>query len=359
MATYEVTPEERDCLSILRAVLGFGASEAVRGLLARPSELPPRLSPPAMEVFQRTLRRGVVFRLMKAGGWRQGMSWTAQGGVRRGRGWEREAPPRLDHSPFSLELCRWLTNEPLTTPGCTEAPALPAGRLGDELLALWTCELFLTLGLPRGPLAPLVAHSAFIALALPEMVGEMGGKAEEWAASLLTEGRDTLAGLMQGALREHLVRWVRGLLGSAAPSSLLESAECLEQALRGLVQVAKVRPDLATFVLEAADEVLPRPLDAGAGDRRWQPTFSDRTPFHQRRRILRALGTLPATVLALESEHERQRHTGFVDEGHEQAQALLVQWSHAARTNESNLNVFERARAVHRELSRLGAGANS
>lgn len=346
-------PVGRDLVHVARALFEPEAQAAVAPLLRAGREVE-GLPRGARAALEDVLRKGLVLTLAR-GGARPSTSWDGRGGARAGRAWERLEPPALAVSRRSFELLRWLLQAPLGEPSAPRLPARGEPTLADELLLALAWELLDGAGLraaaaaeeafARSPLVWLVAADA---LAAGKRTPPSEAAIERWAKGT---GADLLSCLAPwlGA------RWVEmeRAKPTSAPSALAVGAaqEVLLDRLVGAA-LAAGRPDAATFLLVLGERLLPpegERFDPSATP--WARPFDPGDPLAVRvaaRRAsvasLRALGRLAAA-------RDRARAVGFVDDGYDEAQALvrgLAAWDDGR---------FERAREIVRAAERLDLDA--
>lgn len=318
-----VLPCEHDLLAILRAATGAIPPRAVTSLLMRAGSAEDRetlargLSPDARRALEQTLARGCARALLRRGGW-QNEVFAAHDGIERGRVWERRREP-LSFTMVSFELLRWLTLEPIGHRDCRLAPKrAPAGN-GDELLLYLVCDLLAALDLPLDAIRTLVARSRLAQLAFPDaLVGVAGEEPSEIVAGVLD--LPVLIGGLQADLARQLVRLETHKARIVSPRELERVSRLAEERLDGLVDAAAGRGhiDRLRFIAEAAGELVKRDgshpqLDAGA----------TMTARHEARRAAAGVMRVVARVAGLSAA---LRSVGFVDDGYEQAQALLTAW---------------------------------
>ncbi|MEM9493700.1 MAG: hypothetical protein AAGC55_31415, partial [Myxococcota bacterium] len=142
-----VAASESELLTVIRALFdapgssrGDQAPGAVNELLRRPGrQTTAQISPVALGLVEDTMAKGLILALIRRGGWRDTEA-VQDGEVVSGRLWQRHAPLSFHLSPFSFELCRWLTEQQLRSNQCGALDHAPV-TLGDEFILYLAMDL--------------------------------------------------------------------------------------------------------------------------------------------------------------------------------------------------------------------------
>ncbi|NUP06345.1 MAG: hypothetical protein HOW73_09840 [Polyangiaceae bacterium] len=342
--TSPVLPAEADFLSLARAVMGFAPAGAVGPLLAERRQ-PVELGDRATAVLRDILARGLVRALIRGGGHAIRRAGTTDARTRRGRIWERHAPPRTTIGRASLTLLRRLyVASALDDPSRIEAIDVELTD-ADEVIFLLAAACCAAAGMRRAVRAPAFERSLLVRIAFPEAqrLPLAAGSVAAWLSgprAIVLEGlRDRLA--------QHVTRAERMRRGATTP----EEAIAIEASITagtlafGRAIVEAGRPDLALFLLDGA-----RPLivdRASASPDVWSVSCARGRPLSERSRLLQGAFPLLETVLSFRSVLARARAVGFVDDGHDEAQAIIEALEWWGETG------FDRAGAVVRALSSI------
>lgn len=338
VAVYE---DEALFLRLTKAMLGFAPMAAARDVLDDPHRRL-ELSPNGLEVLKDLLAKGVVRALVRGGGYRAQRSGANTG---RGRLWERTTPIELKFSPATMELLRGAFEHAASdNQRWTRARAQDL-TLADEVV-------FFCVARSLRQCRRTTRHHGFEASSLTRIAFPLD-------FDDLTTQPDYLR-LLSGAGAQVVLALARDLaLAIVETERERRTLPTLERAVRAhdalargpaafVVQcIAAQRLELGLFLLEAVRLLLAE-LGSGAGPTR----FSVRAvPLSDRQRIVRGAMPLFEAALLYRSIASRARAVGFLDDGYEQAQAML-----------SNLEPwleggFDRVELAVRELTSYVEGA--
>lgn len=351
-----VTPNGRDQLLVARAIVQGGPYEAVESILVQETEMP-GLGAETLRLFEETLALGGAQALARLGGWRRVGRITAEG-VKVGRLWEVHHASPLAFSGYAFKLCQWLVTQPLG-PGklapFNARPTLP----GDELVAYLTCALVDGQALARRVAAqPGVRAAALPWLGFPAMLGGASALDDAGAehlrprfAALVGDGAVVLEGVSDDLTR-RAVAFERAKATVYSPAELLRLGEARERTLALLLDVLERvdRRDLATFLVDAAAQLLPRSLTGTAAAQHLTRELDPAVPLRDRAAAVRASGAHLRQLGRLARYHEVLRHVRHFDEGYTEAQHLLSRWEHLGSDG------FSRAAEALTELESLDRG---
>ena len=359
-----VANSEAELLTVARAVIGR-ASHPFVPLLRRRRKQITQIGPTAMALLRQTLARGVALALVRRGGWQRRQ--TLQGGaVVRGRLWERHRPlppELLRFGPASFALLSWLHREDVVRPR-NPLPRPEAVTLGDELLHYLAAERILE---AEGELQqPAFREAPLCRLAFAhELPGGDPLPAVELASWVVGPGAVALEAL-QPSLARHWVAAERRKAKLRSIGRMIAMGEAQAEILATLVAAIEAesvdppRRDLATFVPEAARQLLAPPDRAGPDERWWVELLDTRGRMARRQRAFCAAAALLRGAADLRRWIDAAGLVAHFDDGYEAAQALLSDWRpyHArpelpvddGRTTPS---VFERAAELATRLESL------
>lgn len=298
--------------------------DAARSLFARTrfsgGEVPERLGPSAMRLLEDLLAKGCVQALARLGG-----AWP-RGPRDRALVLDAMPAPELHFSGYTFELLRWLTARP-PRPPFEHVPKTVA----DELVSY--------LAMRRHDVAErgLVAPLSWLGFPRRCPVGS------DWQDALAPR-----IALVQGLGRDLEERWVRSVAWPEAtrPAEVvLREASAERAALEGFLDAvaASGRWDLATFVVRAAARVVALP---DLADRLAAPVDQQAT-LRLRAEARQKAGALLAGVVRIGRKREELALVHFLDEGYDEAQALLRDWEVLPREG------FGRAADVLAQLAAL------
>lgn len=339
-------PLEFELLTVARALVGAISPRSAEYELRTPHELPEGLSGAAYRALGSTLCEGGVLAIMQRGGaWRE-LSLAA-GGIESGRIWETHAPPELVFSEYSYRLLEHLSRSACDDPGCQPFRGFEPQGLGDELVAYLACDLLLAAELPLAALRELPRRHPLVALAFPDVGAESGLEAyQHLMAPAVREPLATLVRALGSDLTRHSMRLHQKKLAIDDPRALAELGAAEAGALLAFVRAAEEaeREDLLGFVVNAGARLVPDGVPRDALGTSWFKVDAERVAARQAARC-EATGLLRALV-ECGRLHAQFRHVGFVDDGYERAQALLVSWEHFGQRG------FSRARAALSNIER-------
>ncbi len=322
-------PVERDVLALTRALTGLLPAPAVASMLTASShsvgrgELTLGLRSGALHAFQQILARGGALALLRRGGWRRQTHYDARGGVSASRLWDASPAP-LVFSSVSFEVVRWMTLEPLGSPGAACAPQLTPRGSGDELLIYLACALLSDVGLSLEPIGPLVAHTALAQLAFPDALVRLPPTvvdAPERVAELL-HLPVLLGGLQADLVDQFLLRQSRRISALTDLNQIARIGRLMEARLNVLLAAAQThdRLDLLRFVAEGCEEVLAFSA----------PRLGQSATLREQQQAAQEAAVLLRIAARVGGRYEALRRVGFVDDAYERAQALLTAWERYA-----------------------------
>ena len=330
-----VAASEFELLTIARALFeppNRRRPAMLASLLRQRRELPTGLGPTALGLLSDTMAKGVVLALIGRGGW-QRIDSLHHGEVVHGRLWQRHAPPALHLSPFAVELCRWLTAEPLRQKECAPLEARPA-TIADELVLYLALDLTHRIGCADGLREqPAVRASGLCWLGFGDVLARAASlpsglppaDISVYAFAPLTSGAGMV--LLEALQVDLTRRWVRierdkrriGDLGQLIAVGRIQDA--VLRAYFGAVQGAE-RLDLSRFIVAAAGELLSERTDAEA----WQPVLDSGGSMRTRNEARRASVALLRNLRTIRHWVEQAMTVRFFDDEYDAAQLLLRVW---------------------------------
>lgn len=343
-----VAANEAEMLGVARALVSPNAYASVEATLTSQVVLS-TLGPTAMGVLKDTLAKGVVKILMRLGGARRrrrpDIAATAPLRV-----FEARPVPKLAFSPYTFELVRWLTVTPLADDG-PSFEHLPR-TLGDELCAYLALRLVEGSRLERRVASSPGLRTSLTWLAYARPLARHGTDANEPTldAILSTEDRRTIVECLERDLARRWTssaRWdARDVVDAALATRIGASERAVLDAYLDQVE-ALTRWDLATFVIEAAADVLPPGASARDVANRAAPRVRPEGTLRARTEARQSAGALFRAAARLGRTYEKLALVNFIDDGYETAQATLSLWQTFGR------NGFARAEAVVTALAAL------
>lgn len=343
---------ESDLLTIARALVSAEPETAVDASLAIDAKVK-LLSPRAMAVLEDTLAKGTVHMLARLGGARA-IIRPDGGNTKPTRAYDVRPTPKLRFSKYTYELLRWLTRTPLGQTSVTPFDAKPQ-TVGDEVVA------YLAMRLVSGRrFEPTLASQSGIGCSLawlgfarplaragvesvpnfPALLSTAEGKlVVECIADDLARRWASTAGWGPKDLLDLDVAARVGVRERATLDAFIDAASKIE------------RWDLATFIVEAARQVLPPGARADAIAQRAAPPVKAGGTLRARTEARQRAGALFQVLPRLQNRYEELALVRFIDDGYDVAQATLSSWSPFGREG------FTRGAAVVGELSSLAAFA--
>ena len=329
---------EYTLLRILRFVFGAMPAEQARQLVdTEYTPAPPCLTRACVNLAQETLSKGTILYLVRAGGWRRDRFLRA-GEPRRGRVWERTPLDgrALEFGPHPLEFLMWLTAEkPTATKRQWDVPP-------SELTP--ADELFFALALdalaPFEGVAAILVKRAFVLrnpfcwLLSPALFWETGPEHAPDFAPCFAGLRAVMTECLQRRLGERWARTERSK-GQIADWRKMRGVGTAERAtLTGYLSAAEKaeRPDLARFVLHAAEQTLRR---AELTPAFWTGGLQSGPPQRLADKIetQRLALTLPAQLATLSRWDRKAQSVGYFDEGYAASQLWKADWDAAGGAN--------------------------
>lgn len=344
---------EYNLLRVLRFLLGHAPPDQAKPLLDAKFAAPPCLSPACVRLARETIAKGLVLRLVKAGGWRKEKFLRAAGPT-DGRAWERTPLPdrKLAFTPHLLDVLIWLTAEKV---GDTKEPW---PRAPQELTA--ADELFFAVAFENlrdiPDLAPKVAaNPAFRKNPLCWLTfpGDVSAPAPDIVPPAFDRYTTGLGAVILECLQPALAKlWTR----SERAKGRIEDWKKMRQ--QGLAEFAALtnflaaadkanRPDLARFVLRAAGAIF---ASGELSPEFWTGGLKDSRPqrLADRLETTRAALAVPRQLETLRGWDRKARTVGFFDEDYAASQLWKADWE-AGRGDE----VTARAHRVLEQLEPL------
>lgn len=339
---------EIELLTIARALVSAEPEAAVDAALAMDTKVK-HLGPRAMAVLEDTLAKGSVLMLARLGGARA-IIRPDGGNARPARAYDVRSVPRLAFGRYSFELLRWLTRTPLGQ--VSVAPfELVARTIGDELIGYLAMRLVAGRRFEPTVAAQPGLGSSLVWLGFARSLARAGAASTPSFEALLASAEGKL---VVECLADDLARrWARG--ASWGPHELLEPELAARIGLREratldafLDAVASCdRWDLATFVLEAAQQALPEGVRPDVVSQRAAPPVRSGGTLRARTEARQRAGALFHVLPRLSRRYEDLALVRFIDDGYDVAQATLSSWSAFGREG------FHRGAAVASELTSL------
>lgn len=321
---WRLSSPQKDYVELLRALAGFGELRLVEVQLREARARFP-MNAQTVAACRATLAKGAVRFLARSGAADDDLRIAGTGDAATfhvGSAWAGHLLPPVRFSSRSLQLVSALHEMDVCRGSCP-APATALAS-GDRLLLVWTVAALSCLRLPTEGLRAWIDACPLACLAF--------GFAEQGEYD---DDDLFLIGLLQRRLRSDLVARVRaGQPGDVGPIAKLVRL-CL----------ARARPDLLGFLVDAAADLFPVGIPPARAAERIAPTDGG-SARHRQESCRRAAGFL-APFVALGRHHQRCRRIGFVDDGYDLAQAVLRRWERMGSAG------FERVEAVVGELAAL------
>lgn len=332
--TATVSRFEFGLLRLLRGLLDGGPVEPLATLIYADPGAQPCLSRTCVRLVEDTLAKGVIGRLVRAGGWRAERFLRADGPA-TGRAWERVplADRRLSFGPVSVRFLMWLTASKPTGPQADGWDAQPHEMTaGDEVfLALAfdalkplldvTPTLAAKQAVRHNRLAWLLGPGEFTTLAAATPPAFDG-----WTAGV----RACVLECLQPLLAERWTATERAKAQVSDWGRLRRQGEAEAATLAGFLTACEGagRPDLARFLLRTVQVVLP----AGeVSPDRWTAGLQGGGPKRLADRLAtrRAAMAVPAQVATLQRWDRQARAVGYFDDGYESSQVWKADWEAA------------------------------
>lgn len=316
------SPAEDGLLTTARVVLDAEGDRALaQVVLRRRQRAPARLSPAAARRLQATLARGLVRALVAGGGWRRAPS-LGGAAPRVGRLWRTAPPPALRLGAPAFALLRWLT---ACDPASADAVAPPPpADLADDLLWALVADRLRAADLPvRG-----FEGGALIWLLCPDALVDAAARALDFVPLMRGDGATVLAGL-QVRLARRWGEMERAKATMTDPAGLAALGARQAVALAALLDAAEAaaRPDLVSFLVEAAGAV----LDSSPAAHAWAPDLDATAPLAARTEARHAAGAFLRAVVRVDAWRAGLGAVRFFDDAYDAAQATLAHWApHAA-----------------------------
>lgn len=330
-----VAASEFEMLTIARALFESPRRRRpaiLASLLRQTRKLPSGVGPTALELMRDTMAKGVVLALINRGGWRRAPS-LQQREVVTGRLWERHAPPGLHISPFAMELCRWLTSEPLRIGKCAPLTARPV-TIADEFVLYLALDLTRRAGCAAGLREQAaVRASALCWLGFADLLGPGAGQSASfppadisvYAFAPWTSGAGAMfLESLQWDLAERWVRAERDKSRLAEPARLIALGRIQDAVLRayfGAIQGAE-RLDLSRFIITAAHLLL---AERGNSES-WQPALDGSGSLRMRSDARRAAVALLRNLRTVRLWVDQASSARFFDDEYDASQLLLRIW---------------------------------
>jgi hypothetical protein len=286
------------------------------------------IGPTAMGLLQQTLANGVASELLRRGGW-QTRRTLVDGRPKRGRLWERHPKlPVLRFGPVSFELLVWLRAEDVAEPKqALERSA--STSLADELLLYFAAEQIVKAG---GSLqqdaflcSPLVQLGFPDALAGPKPLPTVDFRPfvrGDGAIVLEALQPELAARIVTVETRKHLMVALDKMVQLGAAQ-----AQVFDALVRAVDALEPRRRDLASFVAEAARDLLARGPERRCPDHRWWVAALDqRARMADRQAAFAAAAAFLRMVGVLGQWLDEAGLVAHFDDDYEAAQLLLSSW---------------------------------
>ncbi len=317
-----VSPAEHALLTTARVALDAEGDPALaQAVLRRRQPAPARLSPTAARLLEATVARGLVRALVVGGGWRRAPALEGPT-PRVGRLWHTAPPPALSLGAPAFTLLRWLTTTDPASAAATAPP--PPADLGSDLLWALVADRLRAADLPvRG-----FAGGTLVWLLCPDALVDAAPRGLDLAPLLRGDGATVLAGL-QARLARRWADMERVKATMTDPAELARFGARQAAALGALLDAAEAaaRPDLVSFLVEAAATALPAGAAADAGATALDPS----APLGERAEARHAAGAFLRAAARVDAWRTRLGAVRFFDDEYAAAQATLAHWApHAA-----------------------------
>ncbi|HEV7554315.1 MAG TPA: hypothetical protein VGO00_02605, partial [Kofleriaceae bacterium] len=279
-------------------------------------ELAPKISPVCAELVGDALRQ-LWPSLWRRGGARPGAS-IRDGGVVRGRPWERHAPQGLVHTAATIAVLRWLVESRLGTRTVATLPARPVA-VGDQVV------IYLALDTLREPSAqrafasqPLVRAAPLAWLGFAQLFDGNAPQFDELAHGVGAIVVEALAAEL--ARRWELVELSKR--GIVRPGDLEVLGAVQDATLGGFMDACDRhrRRDLAGFIIDAAAPMLARDLPP------FPEALDNTTPLSVRAAVRPAAGALLRAIVRWGDWDREHRGVRFIDDDYAASQLLLARF---------------------------------
>lgn len=335
---------EAEIVQLVRSLVGLLPIRAASEMLAAPRK-EVSIGRTGIALIEDSVRRGLIRALARRGGGAPERTLDGRGGAsKRGRLWQRHAPPALVVTEKSGLLLRWL----MTTPLLTAPKPLALGGswgLGDELFAYLVAERLLEFGLEAAVANGPFKESALCSVAFPVAVGASDRDLSAYVqgpGAVVFEGLAADLALKVRAAEQARRAQINETKLLAAEASIRSGPVAY---VRAAIQAG--RPDLGLFVLSGMARLMDEPGAARAAT--WTPALSKNLPLSARQRVARSAAVWLEAVNLYREVAKRARATGFVDDDHEAAQLLLT------RLEAWQERRFAQAEALDKTLASLEA----
>lgn len=355
--TATVSRFEFNLLRLARGLLDGGPIEPLAPLVYADPGSPPCLSRTAVRLLEDTLAKGVIARLVRAGGWRVERFLRPSTPV-TGRVWERLplTERTLSFGRHSLQFLMWLTGHKPTGSANTGWDASPSELTAGD-------ELFLGLAFdalkPLGDVTPtLVGKQGFRGNRLAWLFGPAEFVREREVAppsfeNWTTGPRAAVLECLQPILTEKWIASERHKALQADWNRFRRQGEAEAATLGNFLTVCEKswRPDLARFLLQTARAVLTADVHAD----RWTSGLQGAGPARLSDRLAtrRAGLAVIAQVATLQRWDQQARAVWYFDEGYESSQVWKTDWEASGGDH-----LVARAAAVLAEVEPLGLGGS-
>ncbi len=336
-----LAPSEVEVVQLARALVGLLPSRAALDILGKPRARV-TIGRAAITLLEDSLRKGFIRALARRGGGLPRRHLDGAGGVtKRGRLWERAAPPPLVVSSRSGALLEWLLTSHAARARSISGPL----TAGDELFFYLAAERLVELGsrdvVAKGPFDA----STLVRLAFPTT---LSSTEHDVARSLDDDALCLLVLGLERDLASKVVATEELRRGSSQEAAVLGAEEAIR---RGPVRfataaIARGRPDLGLFVLRGVGRL----FEAGGSEvTAWIPAVSSTLALSRRERIAQSANVWLEVVDAYRRVAKRAAARSFVDEDYEANELLLGElepWTSRG---------FQQADALGRSLSGFAA----
>lgn len=317
-----VAASEAELIGLARAlIMGHGGEVAQRVFRAR--ALPPAISTACARLLGDALSK-LWPALWRRGGAAPGVSVDANGAVRRGRAWERDAVAPLMFSAATLQLLRWLIASPLVELSRSDAPWTGAPlTVGDQVMIYLALEA--TEGTPAQ--ARLARHvsvrgAPLAWLGFCDVLARTGALPPVLRFDGLCRGGG--ARVVEALTPRIAARWRATELakrGAGDPEALIALGAAQDAVLGDFLAACDASDRmLAAFVIDAAAPLLARELDPAPQQLATTSTLASRSAARL------AAGALLRAVGRWAAWDEAHRGVRFLDDEYAATQRLLARF---------------------------------
>ena len=316
-----VTRAEGDLLELTRALFVPDAYAALEPMLFQ--EIPlTKVGPTAMQLLEDTLAKGSVVALARLGG-----ALPARGTVPV---FATLPVPALRFGAYTFEVLHWMTSRSLalrTTTGPPRFERRPV-TLGDELVAYLLLRLVTGRGVERSVVASGAVTCPLAWLGHARVLARHGNVSPSLEGLLGDVDRRTVVRCLSLDLQHRWAATTSWSFEVAAEEALrmVDAEEVVANAFLDDVAASGCW-ELATFLVSAGVRALPPGVNAEELATRATPPLSDEyTTVRVRSESRRRAGALYKALVRIGKQRESFGLVRFIDDGYEEAQAILSAW---------------------------------